>query len=183
MLAVGLGLVTCVATCSCAANDGMRVQVISLADHPDDLGAPPPPDYTPCWTGEARAIDTDGDGKLDRVRVAFQGRDRCYGEDTDHDGKVDTWDVVDDSGKLTKRARDTNGDGKVDQAWTFDPTRKGCATVSADVDGDGKPDPGSPIDICRQLTSEAPAPQTPPGAAGAAHAPGVTSASPNTPKP
>ena len=142
---------------SCAANDGMRVQVISMTDPPEELGAPPPPDYTPCYTGEARAIDTDGDGKPDRVRVSVQGRDRCYGEDTNHDGKIDTWDVVDDAGRLTKRAHDSNDDGKVDQAWTFDPTRKGCATVAPDVNADGKPDPGSVIDICQQLTGTAPA--------------------------
>jgi len=148
---------------SCAANDGMRVQVISMAQPPEDLGAPPPADYTPCWTGEARAIDTDGDGKVDRVRVSFQGRDRCYGEDSNHDGRIDTWDVMDESGRLTKRAQDSNADGRVDQAWTFDPTRRGCATVAPDVDGDGKPDPGSPVDICQQLSAPAgagPAPTT-----------------------
>jgi len=139
---------------SCAANDGMRVQVISMSNPPDELGAPPPADYTPCWTGEARAIDTDGDGKADRVRVAFQGKDRCYGEDANHDGKIDTWDVVDESGRVTKRAHDSNGDGKVDQVWTFDPTRKGCATVAPDADGDGKPDPGSSVDICQQLSGQ-----------------------------
>ncbi len=123
-----------------------------MADPPEELGAPPPPDYTPCYTGEARAIDTDGDGKPDRVRVSFQGKDRCYGEDTNHNGKIDTWDVVDESGRLTKRAHDSNDDGKVDQAWTFDPTRKGCATVAPDVNADGKPDPGSIVDICQQLS-------------------------------
>jgi hypothetical protein len=151
-VALGLAVVSCLC-CSCAANDGMRVQVISMAQPPDDLGAPPPADYTPCWTGEARAIDTDGDGKADRVRVSFQGKDRCYGEDSNHDGRIDTWDVMDESGRLTKRAHDSNDDGKVDQAWTFDPTRKGCATVAPDADGDGKPDPGSPVDICQQLSA------------------------------
>jgi hypothetical protein len=148
-----LALVACCS--SCAANDGVRFETINVANmaQPDaDLGAPPPPDYTPCWTGEARAVDTDGDGKPDRVRVSFQGRDRCYGEDTNHNGKIDTWDVVDESGRLTKRAHDSNDDGKVDQAWTFDPTRKGCATVALDANGDGKPDPGSTVDICQQLT-------------------------------
>ena len=165
-------LLLCSGVCSCAANDGVRVQVINLADRTDALGAPPPPEYTACWTGEARAIDTDGDGRPDRVRVAFQGKDRCYGEDTNHDGKIDTWDVMDDSGRLSKRAHDSNDDGKVDQAWTFDPTRKGCATVALDANADGKPDPGSPVDICQQLsvpmpaavpTLAAPAPSASPG--------------------
>ncbi len=149
----GLALLCC--CFSCAANDGMRVQVISMAQPPDDLGAPPPADYTPCWTGEARAIDTDGDGRADRVRVSFQGRDRCYGEDTNHNGKIDTWVVMVESGRLTMRAHDSDDDGKVDQAWTFDPTRKGCATVAPDANGDGKADPGSVVDICQQLSAPA----------------------------
>jgi hypothetical protein len=60
---------------------------------------------------------------------------------------------MDESGRLTKRAHDSNADGRVDQAWTFDPARKGCATVAPDADGDGKPDPGSPVDICQQLAA------------------------------
>lgn len=147
---------------SCAANDGMRVQVISMTDPPEELGARPPPDYTPCYTGEARAIDTDGDGKADRVRVSIQGRDRCYGEDTNHNGKIDTWDVVDDAGRLTKRAHDSNDDGRVDQAWTFDPSRSGCATIAPDADSDGKPDPGSMVDICQQLSAPQAAPAATP---------------------
>jgi hypothetical protein len=147
---------------ACAANDGMRVEVISLEDQGGDVGLRPPPDYTPCYSGQAVAYDTNGDGHPDKVKVSVQGKDRCYGEDSNHDGKIDTWDVLDEQGRMTKRAQDTNGDGKIDQAWTFDPTRQGCATVALDADGDGKPDPGSPVDICRQLASPPPAPSAVP---------------------
>jgi hypothetical protein len=133
---------------ACAANDGVRFQVISLEKPPDGLGMPPPADYTPCWTGEARAIDTDGDGKPDKVKVSFQGKDRCYGEDSNHDGKIDTWDVLDEQGNLAKRAHDSNGDGKPDQSWTFDPTGKGCASVVVDRDGDGQPDGIGALNMC-----------------------------------
>ncbi|MGD0678930.1 MAG: hypothetical protein ABSC94_26290 [Polyangiaceae bacterium] len=136
---------------ACAAGDGVRFQVVSMERPPEGLGLPPPPDYEPCYRGEARGYDRNGDGKIDEVRVTFKGRERCYGEDTNHDGVIDTWDVMDENGMLTKRAHDTNGDGRVDQAWTFDPTRKGCATVSADRNGDGKPDPATAIDLCDQL--------------------------------
>jgi hypothetical protein len=146
---------------ACATGDGMRFQVIHMEQPSGDLGLPPPADYTPCYAGEARGYDTDGDGKTDKVKVSVNGRDRCYGEDTDHNGRIDTWDVVDESGHLAKRAHDSNGDGKVDQAWTFDPTRRGCATVAADVNADGKPDPGTPVDICQQLAGAPPGP-TPP---------------------
>jgi hypothetical protein len=112
------------------------------------MGLPPPPDYEPCFTGEARGFDTNGDGRPDSIRVSFHGRDRCYGEDADHDGKIDTWDLADESGKIIKRTHDSNGDGKADQTWTFDPTRRGCAHIASDLDGDGKPDVGGLVDLC-----------------------------------
>ena len=146
---------------ACAPGDGMRFQVIDMERPPEEVGVRPPADYQPCYTGEARGIDTNGDGKVDKITVAVNGKDRCYGEDTNHDGKIDTWDVLDESGNLTKRAHDANGDGRVDQAWTFDPARHGCATISPDRDGDGKPDPGSPIDICQGLANP-PLPPAPP---------------------
>jgi hypothetical protein len=136
---------------ACAPGDGMRFQVMNMERPSDDNSMPPPPDYQPCFTGEARGYDTNGDGKVDKIRVSANGKDRCYGEDTNHDGKIDTWDVMDENGNLTRRAHDSNGDGRVDQAWTFDPSRHGCATIAPDLDGDGKPDPGSALDICRSL--------------------------------
>jgi len=68
-----------------------------------------------------------------------------------HDGKIDTWDLMDEQGRLIKRAHDANGDGRVDQHWTFDPTRPGCATIVAEVDG--RVTPGSAIDVCKQLSN------------------------------
>ncbi len=137
---------------ACAAGEGVRFQVISMERPPEGVALPPPVDYEPCFSGEARGYDLTGDGKIDEVRVVFQGRERCYGEDTNHDGLIDTWDLMDEHGHLVKRTSDINGDGRWDRRWTFDPTRKGCATLSVDQNGDGKPDPGSPIDICQKLS-------------------------------
>ena len=123
----------------CSAGDGVRFQVISMEHPPEGVGLRPPPDYRPCYWGEARGYDRTGDGRIDEVRVTFQGRERCYGEDTDHNGVIDTWDLMDEHGALVKRAHDSNGDGRFDQSWTFDPTRRGCATMAPDQDGDGKP--------------------------------------------
>jgi hypothetical protein len=142
------------ASVACAAGDGMRFQVMNMERPGDDIGMAPPADYRPCFAGEARGYDRDGDGHVDSIRVSMNGKDRCYGEDTDHDGKIDTWDVTDENGRLAKRAHDANGDGRADQAWTFDPTRRGCATVAPDTNGDGKPDPGTPVDICQNLGSK-----------------------------
>jgi hypothetical protein len=157
-LAFGLSL----AALGCTPGDGMRFQVMNMERPPEGLGLAPPADYQPCFTGEARGYDNNGDGKVDEIRVSAGGKERCYGEDHDHDGKIDTWDLMDDNGNVARRAHDSNGDGRVDQAWTFDPSRDparhGCASIAADLDGDGKPDPGSPLDICRALA----APKTPP---------------------
>jgi len=147
-----LGLALLGPALACAAGDGMRFQVISMERPPEGLGLPPPPDYQPCYWGEARGYDRSGDGKIDEVRVTFKGRERCYGEDTNHDGVIDTWDLMDERGNLVKRASDVNGDGRLDQSWTFDPARKGCATISADRAADGKAEPGSTIDVCEQLS-------------------------------
>jgi hypothetical protein len=147
-----LGTTLLSALLACASGDGMRFQVISMERPPQDLGLPPPPDYQPCYWGEARGYDRTGDGKIDEVRVSFKGRDRCYGEDMNHDGVIDTWDLMDEQGNLVKRAHDSNGDGRLDQSWTFSPSRKGCAMIAPDLDGDGKPEPGSIIDVCQQLS-------------------------------
>jgi hypothetical protein len=149
---------------SCAPGDGMRFQVINMERPTEDVGLPPPSDYTPCYTGEARGYDNNGDGKIDEIRVSVQGKERCYGEDTNHDGVIDTWDVMDESGQLQKRAHDSNGDRRVDQSWTFDPTQHGCATVLLDRDNDGIIDPGSPLRICQNLAGSPARPaQTPDG--------------------
>ena len=122
-------------------------------ERPPDDGRPAArrPTTSPATRARRAATTPTATARSTRSRVSVNGKDRCYGEDTDHDGKIDTWDVMDESGNLTRRAHDSNGDGRVDQAWTFDPTRHGCATIAPDRDGDGKPDPGSPIDICQGL--------------------------------
>jgi hypothetical protein len=146
---------------ACTPGDGMRFEVMNMERPSDDGSVRPPADYQACYTGVARGYDTNGDGKVDRIAVAIDGKDRCYGEDSNHDGKIDTWDVTDERGNVTRRAHDSNGDGRVDQVWTFDPSRRGCATVAADRDGDGKADPGPPIDLCAGLGGANPAPGPP----------------------
>jgi hypothetical protein len=84
-----------------------------------------------------RTIAAETARSIDEVRVTFKGRERCYGEDAN---------------QLVKRASDVNGDGRFDQSWTFDPTRKGCATVARAGESGGKPEPSSAIDICQQLS-------------------------------
>ena len=78
--------------------------------------------------------------------------------ETNNDGKIDTWDYF-KNGRLVNEERDSSGDGFVDQWWTFNrPDRPRCAIVVSDVDGDGKPDPDSQIDLCAD--GKAPAPRS-----------------------
>jgi hypothetical protein len=144
---------------ACAPGDGIGFQVINMERPPEGAGLAPPNDYTPCYTGEARGYDTNGDGRVDRIAVTVNGKPRCYGEDSNHDGVIDTWDLMDESGRISRRAHDSDGDRRVDQSWTFDPSLHGCASLALDRDGDGLIDPGDPIHICRQLGG---APQLPP---------------------
>jgi hypothetical protein len=161
-LALGwVAFATALSCPACTPGDGVRFHVIDMERPSDDIAVRPPADYEPCYLGEARAYDNDGDGRVDEVRISVKGKPRCYGEDLNHDGKIDTWDLLDEDGNVRRRAHDSNGDGRVDQAWTFDPARHGCAIIAADRDGDGKPDLGSPVDICSSLTPFPP----PPGAA------------------
>jgi hypothetical protein len=83
---------------------------------PEGVGLPPAPAFQPCYWGEARGYDRTGDGKIDEVRVLIKGRERCYGEDTNHDAVIDTWDLLDEHGDLVKRAHDSDGDGPFDQS-------------------------------------------------------------------
>jgi hypothetical protein len=140
-----------------------------------------------------RAIDLNRDGIVERfVYFDEQGRERRMesGFDTDdrpdevthltagvvvrkerqtnHDGKIDTWDYF-DQGALAREERDSNGDGLVDQWWTFTAARPDCPTVVIDVDGNGKPDDQTRMSMCDEKLGAPDAGSTPKGRdAGAA---------------
>ena len=93
--------------------------------------------------------DYDRDGRIDEVSVFSGGKLVRKDREMNLDGRVDTWDIFED-GKLVRRERDSDGDGKIDQWWTFpDPNNLACPVVAVDKDGDGKPDPGSEVDMCK----------------------------------
>ena len=93
--------------------------------------------------------DYDRDGRIDEVAIYVGGKLIRKDREMNLDGRVDTWDIFED-GKLVRRERDSDGDGKVDQWWTFpDPNNLSCPIVAVDKDGDGKPDPGSEVDMCK----------------------------------
>jgi hypothetical protein len=63
-------------------------------------------------------------------------------------GKLDTWQYY-QAGKPTRAERDSDGDGRVDEWWVYQPGAKAeCPMMYADADRDGKPDPGSEVNLC-----------------------------------
>ncbi|MBN1611991.1 MAG: hypothetical protein JW940_35495 [Polyangiaceae bacterium] len=123
-------------------------------------------------TGKCRAYDLNFDGKVDSwAYLDDQSRVRRYELDFDRDGsldeiqlyqngeliekqrctarrnRLDTWDKY-QRGKLVRTERDANGDGIVDQWWEY-PT-PGCPVIRSDLDRDGKPDPDTAVDYCKE---------------------------------
>lgn len=122
--------------------------------------------------------DFDRDGRIDEVQHFRGGELFRKDREMNLDGKFDTWDYY-EGGKLTRRERDSDADGKVDQWWSFpEPGNQACPVVAVDRDGDGHPDVGSEVDVCKPqgdepanilATSSAYAPKAPaPGASSSA---------------
>ena len=64
-------------------------------------------------------IDTNADGKIDRVEIYDKnGSIKGIESDVDKDGKIDEW-LYYENGKLIKAAKDSNGDGKQDTWITY----------------------------------------------------------------
>jgi hypothetical protein len=139
---VTLGSVGCGAVTFGLINQGDRAPG-------EDLGLRPPQAeaFEPCSHvgNRVERVDTNHDGKIDLVRIATPaGAEVCRGVDANLDGKIDTWDVVKD-GRVVERAHDSDGNGKVDQHWVWPVAqRPGCGVMHPDLDGDGRPDPGTP---------------------------------------
>ncbi len=96
-----------------------------------------------------REHDYDGDGGADEVSLYRAGVLVEQHRSTSRAGKLDTWHYF-TAGKLARTERDSNGDDYIDQWWEY-PDRRAvdCPLIHSDVDGDGQPDPGATVDICR----------------------------------
>ena len=94
-----------------------------------------------------RENDYDRDGQIDEITL-FKGtqiaeKDRS----TALPQHLDTWDFY-QAGVLLRTERDSNGDGIIDQWWEY--PKPGCPLIHADVNNDGRPDPGATIDYCKE---------------------------------
>jgi hypothetical protein len=96
-----------------------------------------------------RENDYDRDGNVDEVSLYRAGVLVEQQRATARAGKLDTWHYF-EAGKLARTERDSNGDDYIDQWWEYPAQRAPeCPLIHSDVDGDGRPDPGATVDICR----------------------------------
>jgi hypothetical protein len=103
-----------------------------------------------------RENDYDRDGRIDEVSVYQRGVLIEQRRATTLAGKLDTWQYY-ASGKVARTERDSNGDDYVDQWWEYPAERAAdCPLIHSDVDGDGYPDPGATVDVCRDQYTPAP---------------------------
>jgi hypothetical protein len=118
-----------------------------------------------------RAYDLNLDGKVDVYSYYDDsGRVRRKENDFDHDGvidqittyqggvitsrqlatllanRLDTWDFF-QNGALARRERDSDSDAVVDTWWEY--PKPGCPMIHTDANEDGRPDPGTTIDYCK----------------------------------
>lgn len=106
-----------------------------------------------------RETDYDRDGRVDEISKYKGGvlieKDRA----TTLGGKLDTWEHY-KGGRVASAERDSDGDGVIDQWWEYPADGKpGCPIIHSDIDGDGHPDPGSSVDVCKDAGYVPPARQ------------------------
>ncbi|MGC4092051.1 MAG: hypothetical protein QM756_30055 [Polyangiaceae bacterium] len=94
-----------------------------------------------------RENDYDRDGRIDEITTFSGGVVSEKLRATMLANRVDTWEYF-KGGKLARSERDSNGDQVVDQWWEY--PSEGCPVIHADVNSDGKPDPGASVDTCKE---------------------------------
>jgi hypothetical protein len=96
-----------------------------------------------------RESDYDRDGRVDEVAVYANGVLSERQRATTLSGKLDTWQHY-QNGKVASAERDSNGDDYIDQWWEYPDQRTAqCPLIHSDVNGDGRPDPGATVDVCK----------------------------------
>lgn len=103
--------------------------------------------FAPDGKVRRRENDYDRDGRVDEIAVFTGGVLTQKLRATMLANRVDTWEFY-QGGKLARSERDSDGDSVVDQWWEY-PTA-GCPLIHADVNSDGRPDPGASVDYCKE---------------------------------
>jgi hypothetical protein len=94
-----------------------------------------------------RENDYDRDGRIDEIAIFRGGVLVEKQRATMLADRVDTWEFY-QNGKLARSERDSNGDRVVDQWWEY--PNADCPVIHADVNDDGRPDPGASVDYCKE---------------------------------
>lgn len=94
-----------------------------------------------------RENDYDKDGQIDEITTFKGGQISEKDQSTSLAQHLDTWDFY-QAGVLVRTERDSNGDGVIDQWWEY--PKPGCPLIHADMNNDGRPDPGATIDYCKE---------------------------------
>lgn len=92
----------------------------SMIKDPSGLDLPIEIEHEPCDISNGEAIDVNGDGRPDIVRVRIDGREVCRMVDLNFDGRPDTFIYFDDEGRVRRRESDFDRDGRVDEIAIYE---------------------------------------------------------------
>ncbi len=97
-----------------------------------------------------RESDFDRDGRVDEISIYKSGQISEKHRATTLGGRLDTWHFY-QGGQLARTERDSDGDAIVDQWWEYPKGAKPeCPVIHSDLDGDGRPDVGATVDVCKE---------------------------------
>src|SRR6187399_1807406 len=94
-----------------------------------------------------REYDFDRDGTIEQITTYAAGVPVQSERATLLANRLDTWDFY-KSGVLARTERDSDADALVDQWWEY--PKPGCPLIHTDANQDGKPDPGTTVDYCKE---------------------------------
>ena len=94
-----------------------------------------------------KEYDFDRDGVIDEIATFQAGVITSKQRATLLANRLDTWDFY-QNGALARSERDSDADAVVDQWWEY--PKPGCPMIHTDANDDGRPDPGTTIDYCKE---------------------------------
>jgi hypothetical protein len=94
-----------------------------------------------------KEYDFDRDGIIDEITTFQSGVITTKQRATLLANRLDTWEFY-QNGALARSERDSDSDAVVDQWWEY--PKPGCPMIHTDANEDGRPDPGTTIDYCKE---------------------------------
>lgn len=94
-----------------------------------------------------KEYDFDRDGSIDEISTFQAGVITSKQQATLLANRLDTWHYY-QNGALARSERDSDSDAVVDTWWEY--PKPGCPMIHTDANEDGRPDPGTTIDYCKE---------------------------------